>query len=167
MYTSIISDSLWANVLWDYCQIFLTFLKKNENKNSNIHVHDISQWNILYMPMFVTSYHYLKLRKNVFVDIKIDRCKQHLKSYILNTPIVSYLNCTGTTHGLPLKYQPGYIIYTLQWRHNGYDGVSNHQPHHCLHNRLLRKHQSSSSLAFLRHLVTSSWLAWMRIIGIL
>ena len=25
---------------------------------------------------------------------------------------------------------------TLRWRHNGHDGVSNHQPHHCLLNRL-------------------------------
>ena len=25
---------------------------------------------------------------------------------------------------------------TLQWRHNGLDGVSNHQPHHCLLSRL-------------------------------
>ena len=25
---------------------------------------------------------------------------------------------------------------SLQWRHNGRDGVSNHQPHHCLLNRL-------------------------------
>ena len=25
---------------------------------------------------------------------------------------------------------------TLQWRHNGHDGVSNHQPHYCLFNRL-------------------------------
>ena len=27
---------------------------------------------------------------------------------------------------------------TLQWRHNGRDGVSNHQPHHCLLNRLFK-----------------------------
>ena len=26
---------------------------------------------------------------------------------------------------------------TLRWRHNGHDGVSNHQPYHCLPNRLL------------------------------
>ena len=41
----------------------------------------------------------------------------------------------------------------LQWRHNGRDGVSNHQPHDCLLNRLFtnqRKHQSSASLAFVR-----------------
>ena len=25
---------------------------------------------------------------------------------------------------------------TLQWRHNGHTGVSNHQPHHCLLNRV-------------------------------
>ena len=45
--------------------------------------------------------------------------------------------------------------YTLQWRHNGHYGVSNHQPHDCLLNRLYsgadqRKHQSSASLAFAR-----------------
>ena len=44
-----------------------------------------------------------------------------------------------------------YICISLQWRHNGRDGVSNHQPHHCLLNRYStvfssadqRKHQSS------------------------
>ena len=29
--------------------------------------------------------------------------------------------------------------YTLQWRHNGRDGVSNHQPHDILINRLFRR----------------------------
>ena len=44
------------------------------------------------------------------------------------------------------------INCTLQWRHNGRDSVSNHQPHECLLNRLIRrrKHQSSASLAFVR-----------------
>ena len=27
-------------------------------------------------------------------------------------------------------------LQILQWRHNGHDGVPNHQPHHCLLNRL-------------------------------
>ena len=31
-------------------------------------------------------------------------------------------------------------LYTLQWRHNGRDGVSDHQPHDdCLLNRLFRR----------------------------
>ena len=42
----------------------------------------------------------------------------------------------------------------LQWCHNGLDGVSNHQPHHCLLNGSFRRssdrHQSSASLAFVR-----------------
>ena len=45
---------------------------------------------------------------------------------------------------------------TLLWRHNGRDGVSNHQPNECLFNRSSRrrskKHQSSASLAFVRRI---------------
>ena len=36
-------------------------------------------------------------------------------------------------------YIPRNSIYTLQWRHNGHDGVSNHQPHDCFLNRLFRR----------------------------
>ena len=43
---------------------------------------------------------------------------------------------------------------TLQWRHNGHDNVSNHQPHDCFSTIYLdtdeRKDQSSASLAFVR-----------------
>ena len=34
---------------------------------------------------------------------------------------------------------------TLEWRHNGLDGVSNHQPHHCLRNRLFRSRSKKTS----------------------
>ena len=33
----------------------------------------------------------------------------------------------------------------LQWRHNGRDGVSNHQPHDCLLNRLFRHRSKKAS----------------------
>ena len=43
---------------------------------------------------------------------------------------------------------------TLQWRHNGCDSISNHQPNDCLLTVYLgadqRKYQSSASLAFVR-----------------
>ena len=29
------------------------------------------------------------------------------------------------------------VPWSLRWRHNGHDSVTNHQPHHCLLNRLL------------------------------
>ena len=32
-----------------------------------------------------------------------------------------------------------FILHTLQWRHNGRDGVSNHQPHDCLLNCQFRR----------------------------
>ena len=32
----------------------------------------------------------------------------------------------------------GFSILALQWRHNGRDGISNHQPHDCLLNRLFK-----------------------------
>ena len=32
----------------------------------------------------------------------------------------------------------------LQWRYNGHDGVSNHQPHHCLLNRLVRRRSNKT-----------------------
>ena len=45
-----------------------------------------------------------------------------------------------------------YMIYThsfthspLQWRHNGLDGVSNHQPHHCLLSRLFGRRSKKTS----------------------
>ena len=54
-------------------------------------------------------------------------------------PIISAIKLLGTA---------------LRWRHNGHNGVSNHQPHDCLLNRLFRhsskKHQSSVSLAYVR-----------------
>ena len=34
---------------------------------------------------------------------------------------------------------------SLQWRHNGRDGVSNHQLHHCLLNRLFRRRSKETS----------------------
>ena len=49
--------------------------------------------------------------------------------------------------------------YTLQWRHNGRDSASNHQPHDCLLNRLFRsisKHQSSMSGEFPAQMASNS-----------
>ena len=36
-------------------------------------------------------------------------------------------------------------LYTLQWRHNDQDGVSNHQPRGCLLNRLFRRRSKKTS----------------------
>ena len=51
---------------------------------------------------------------------------------------------SGTGFGaMPL---PGAVITnSLQWRHYGHDGVSNHQHHECLLNRLFRRRSKKSS----------------------
>ena len=46
---------------------------------------------------------------------------------------------------------------TLLWRHNGHDGISNHQPHDCLLNRLFRR--GSKKTSKLR--VTGFWDRWI------
>ena len=39
-------------------------------------------------------------------------------------------------------------MFSLQWRHNERDGVSNHQPHNCLLNRLFRRRSKKKKLSF-------------------
>ena len=36
-------------------------------------------------------------------------------------------------------------LHSLQWHHNGHDGISNHQPHHCLLNRLFGHRSKETS----------------------
>ena len=45
----------------------------------------------------------------------------------------------------PLRGDMQYVFLTLQWRHNGRDSVSNHQPRECLLNRLIRCRSKKTS----------------------
>ena len=46
----------------------------------------------------------------------------------------------------PFKLWVGWpVLPSLQWRHNEHDGVSNHQPHECLLNRLFRRRSKKTS----------------------
>ena len=67
--------------------------------------------------------------------------------------------CSGRGHIFPAfpTIPRVFSEYTLQWRHNGHNGISNHQPYYCLLNLLYtgadeRKHQSSASLVFVRRM---------------
>ena len=46
----------------------------------------------------------------------------------------------------PLIFGDGLAIRSLEWRHNGCDGVSNHQPHDSLLNRLFRRRSKKPSV---------------------
>ena len=43
------------------------------------------------------------------------------------------------------RTHPKVLPKSLQWRHNDHDGVSNHQPHDCLLNRLFRRRSKKTS----------------------
>ena len=45
----------------------------------------------------------------------------------------------------PMWYRQEDPSLPLQWRHNGCDSVSNHQPHDCLLNRLFRRRSKKAS----------------------
>ena len=58
-------------------------------------------------------------------------------------------------HGRHTRKNLWHTLISLQWRHNGYDGVSNHQPHDCFAQPIFlganqRRHQISASLTFAR-----------------
>ena len=66
---------------------------------------------------------------------------------------------------LPLSHREilTYLLGTLQWRHNGRDNVSNHQPHDVFFSTVYsdtdkRKHQCSASLAFVRGFHRDRWI---------
>ena len=48
-------------------------------------------------------------------------------------------------HGLEFQVGVENKTHPSQWRHNGHDCVSNHQPHHCLLNRLLGRRSKETS----------------------
>ena len=51
-----------------------------------------------------------------------------------------------STHPLYFFQEPAHFRdEALLWRHNGSDGVSNHQPRHCLLNRLFRRQSKKAS----------------------
>ena len=53
---------------------------------------------------------------------------------------------------VPLNY-----LVALQWRHNGREGVSNHQPHHCLLNRSFRRRSKKYQILRIIGLCDGNW----------
>ena len=72
------------------------------------------------------------LEKMTIRIIHLRKCIQFFTRYI--TKLQSY-KCESC----------GYYRTSLRWRHNGRDGVSNHQPHQCLLNRLFEYRSKKTS----------------------
>ena len=57
---------------------------------------------------------------------------------------MKYANLTPTKSPKEM-HDAGFINASLRWRHNGHNGVSNHQPYDCLFNRLFRRRSKKTS----------------------
>ena len=62
---------------------------------------------------------------------------------LINRPKISTDHPTPS-HPTPPRMET-HILYALRWRHNDHDGVSNHQPHHCLLNCLFGRRSKKTS----------------------
>ena len=55
------------------------------------------------------------------------------------------INHFNHVHPPTAKFSQSFKAQSLQWRHDGIDGVSNHKPHDCLLNRLFRRGSQKTS----------------------
>ena len=69
-----------------------------------------------------------------------DNCYTDTWKWLLSLLAIHVVH--GHIHGLQCNKTK---YFTLRWRHNGHDSVSNHQHHHCLLNRLFRRRSKKTS----------------------
>ena len=60
-------------------------------------------------------------------------------------PLCTYLMRQNLHNRTYLRSRQGTISLSLQWRHNGHNGISNRQPHDCLLNRLFGHRSKKTS----------------------
>ena len=64
---------------------------------------------------------------------------------IMNTGFDNWISYVKTTASVKQSICISWVGFSLQWRHNDHDRVSNHQPHGCLLNRLFRRRSKKTS----------------------
>ena len=82
---------------------------------------------------------YRMLHINIVVAVKPDAIK--VKSFCVRIILLRYLAQNTITYVIQCLH----INFSLHWRHTDHDGVSNHQPHGCLLNRLFRRRSKGTS----------------------
>ena len=82
----------------------------------------------------------------------LDKCRpSSMTPYGVTRPqwVKLYCGADASILSVPLTmialHHRWYLQWSLQWRHNGCDGVSNHQPHDCFLNRLFRRRSKKTS----------------------
>ena len=65
--------------------------------------------------------------------------------FFIQNRTVSWTNVISQYFYSVIKKEKIEWLFSLHWRHNDHDGVSNHQPHGCLLNRLFRRRSKKTS----------------------
>ena len=93
--------------------------------------------NLITMGFVIFTYHMFSSHK--LCSNLLSKLLFSLKLHRLWTGFVRCPCDNWVVPDLTTKYGEPYWWSSLQWRHNGLDGVSNHQPHHCLLSRLSKE----------------------------
>ena len=72
-------------------------------------------------------------------------CAETLNSFRWYTYVGYSTHCGGLVEHYILMALIYNLMFSLQWRHNGRDSVTNHQPHDCLLNRLFTHRSKKNS----------------------
>ena len=77
-------------------------------------------------------------------ELSCCQLRRHWRQRMLSLPGDDNLQCNQLRLSYGIITAHGFQC-ALERRHNGCDGVSNHQPHHCLLNRLFRRRSKKTS----------------------
>ena len=73
------------------------------------------------------------------------RWRHHLAKAVKSTTCNTSHNLCSPLCCALFCHSHSVIFLSLQWRHNGHDGASNYQPHHCLLSRLFGRRSKQTS----------------------
>ena len=96
-------------------------------------------------------------RQNIFLNENKDIFIYISETVTSSTPPKPNLNKSLTNESCRDEVISCFLNQSLQWRHNGRDSISNHQPRDCLLNRLFRrKSKKTSKLRVTGHCCSAS-----------
>ena len=124
-------NQCWVIVNWT----LRNKLQWNFNQHTKFSNHENASENIVCEMVAILS------RGDELTFVFVSKINKPAYKASLSAYICFFQYIEGETNWLPVCRQH----FPLQWRHNGLDGVSNHQPHHCLLSRLVGRRSKKTS----------------------
>ena len=97
-----------------------------------------------YLKIILTSINYRSNMRFLYMT-NLNISSNGIRISLMWKYIYTFSNLTTDPCWQDTRLQCGSHDKSLQWRHNGHDRVSNHQPHDCLLNRIFRRRSKKTS----------------------